>query len=645
MLVGTLDFETFWGNDYTLSKLTTEAYIRDLRFYDHMIGYRLDRLNTDDLSKSVMLDRGWVPHNQIPSLFAKYPANKMAVLAHHAHFDGLIMNHHYGQRPKLWLDTLSMARAVHGQRVGNSLEKLSQYYGLKRKRTEVLDSTKGKERLSSAELARLGEYCLDDIDNTLAIFMEMLPHFSSLELRLIDQTVRMFTEPVMELDVETLRNYAMRLEAERNDLLLSVDCGIDEIMSNDKFAEALKRCGVDPPTKISLTTGKMTWAFAKTDPLFKKLLEHPDDRVQALVTARLGLKTTINQTRTQTLIDMASRGKACVYVRYCGAETTGRDSGADKTNWQNLQRAEYDKVTGKMIPTSGQLRYAVRAPKGKKFVVGDSANIENRALVTLAGQRDAIARFVRKEDPYCFLASRIYAREVTKKDKDERFLGKTATLGLGYQMGAEKFFLTLLSYGIKNLDIRFCGRVVATFRDTYDMVESLWGEGKAALKQMMDPTCNIYFGDYESVHVVMQHNRILLPSGRTIDYPNLRWDDQNKMYVYDGREGKPVKIYGGKVVENVVQALARDVVLEQSDTILRELEKRLPREVWNDMILSGTALPLRVHDEVVLCVDEDYAEITKSIMEEVMSRAPSWWPSLPVACEVGIGTNYRDAKP
>lgn len=641
MNIITFDFETFWDQDYTLSKMTTEEYVRDLRFHAHLVGFRID------VPEGGCLRRGWVPHAQIPGLLEDLDIEGNACNAHHAHFDGLILKHHYGHRPRRWFDTLSMARGVHGGRLGgNSLAKLKSHYDLMRKRDEVVQSTRGKRSLTSAELTELGDYCMEDVDDTYHLLLLMFGHFTPLEFQLIDQTVRMFTEPVLRLNPTVLEEYLARLLAEKNDLLLGAACGPDVLRSDDQLAELLISLGVKPPMKVSPRTKKWAYAFAKTDQKFKDLLEHPDERVQAVVAARLGVKTTINESRAQRLLGMSKRGPACVYVNYCGAEHTGRDSGGDKTNWQNFTRAKYDD-NGDMIETSGLLRKAVEPPPGKVLVVGDSANIEKRVLVTWAGQADAVDRFRKKQDPYKFLASRIYEKPIETITKPERFLGKTADLGLGYQMGAPKFVATCASQGLK-ISLDFGYKVVNVFRGTNDRVEALWEQCREALPEIHGGNM-MQLGT--SVDIRTTHEKILLPSGREITYKALHKgieeDTGRPGWFFDGgRKGKHLKIYGGKVVENIVQSLARDIVLWQAAVIQQRMKEILTPEEWNDMILAGEALvPLRVHDEVVVCVPQHHAEATKELMEEVMSRPPSWWPTVPIACEVDYGLNYRDAKP
>lgn len=338
-----LDFETYYAADYSLSKLTTEEYVRDPQFEPLIMGYKLDH---DQRQYSV------VGKGAIQTLLDALDIEESAVLCHHAHFDGLILNHHFHHKPKIWFDTLSMARALHGTEVGGSLRKLMDHYqvGLT-KGTEVVQA-KGKRLVdfTEHELALYRQYCCIDVEGMYRIFMKMLPDFPRREMEHIDMVIRMFTEPLVELDVAMLEEYELSIRANKLSLLFSAGVTLEEVMSNEKFAEALRRLGVEPPKKISNTTGKLAYAFAKTDKALIELAEHDDIRVQTLVAARLGNKTTIEETRAARLASMATRGAACVYYKYAGAQQTMRLSGGDKTNFQNMKRG-------------GTLRDAIYAPE------------------------------------------------------------------------------------------------------------------------------------------------------------------------------------------------------------------------------------------------------------------------------------------
>ena len=143
----TLDFETYWAADYTLSKMSTEAYVRDDRFYAHGVGIKIDSEPAT-----------WYPDEEVPMVMACLDIENSAVLVHHAHFDGFILSHVYDRRPKLWLDTLSMGRALHGVEMGLGLDKLAKYYALGGKLSDGVNNTKEVLRLSREQSNRLGEY-------------------------------------------------------------------------------------------------------------------------------------------------------------------------------------------------------------------------------------------------------------------------------------------------------------------------------------------------------------------------------------------------------------------------------------------------------------------------------------------------------
>ncbi len=441
----TLDFETYYTKEYSLSRLNTEEYVRDGRFQAILLGVKKNGKRCGVLKGPDEIAYG-LRHLR-PTLEAS------AMLAHHAHFDGLILSHHYGVKPARWYDTLSMSRALYGANGGNSLAALAKRCGVGTKGDEVLSAIgKRYEDFTSEELARYAVYCAGDVDLTYDILVgHLLPGFPKRELRLIDRVIRMFTEPTLLLESDLLDRYVASLQQDREHLLER--CGVDraQLMSNPKFAELLRKFGVEPPTKTSPTTGKETFAFAKTDEGMKALQEHDDEEVQLLVAARLGNKSTINETRSIRMANMGRRGAAPVYLKYSGAGQTHRLSGGDKMNWQNLSKTRKPKPedAGRMVVTPEGvmdasdaltrwgakelhlfgLRDSITVPDGKMLVVVDSSNIESRVLDMLAGQRDAVQRYVDKQDPYLHLASQIYGKVLNKKDHpNERQLGKVCLL-------------------------------------------------------------------------------------------------------------------------------------------------------------------------------------------------------------------------
>lgn len=314
-MIITVDFETYYDKEYSLSKLTTEAYVRDDRFEVIGVGIKEDDNETI-----------WVTgtKEEIRKHLRAYNWKENFILAHNTLFDGAILSWHFGITPKGWLDTLCMARALHGVDAGGSLKALAERYNIGVKGDEVTNAL-GKRRVDFTvdELATYGAYCCNDVELAYTLFNIFTGGggFPPQELRVIDATLRMFIDPELELDTAKLEKHLVSVKAHKEELLEKANSDRTTLMSNEKFAAMLQSLNVDPPKKVSARTGKEAWAFAKTDEEFKKLADHEDYRVQALVAARLGTKTTIEETRTQRFIDISKRGKLPVPLKYYGART------------------------------------------------------------------------------------------------------------------------------------------------------------------------------------------------------------------------------------------------------------------------------------------------------------------------------------
>jgi DNA polymerase len=609
----TLDFETYYSKDYGLKKLTTEAYIRDPQFEVIGVAVKVDDYPTDWFSGTKQEIKEWL---------SVIPWEEANLVCHHTAFDGAILAWHFGIRPRYYMDTLSMSRPLHGLSVGGSLAALAKHYGIGTKGTEVLDAL-GKKRVDfePGELLKYGDYCKNDTELTYTLFNLLKPEIPNKEMYMIDLMLRMFIDPVLELDAGKLDTHLINVQKKKEILMNRIDStiGRDALMSNPQFAEVLKKMGVEPPTKISLRTGKEAYAFGKTDPEFKKLLDHEDDRVQAVVSARLGVKSTLEETRTQSFIGIAERGALPILLNYYGAHT-GRASGGDKINLQNL-------------PRGGELRKSMRAPEKHKLVASDSAQIEARVVAWFAGEEALVEAFRNKVDIYSEFASTVYEKEVTKdSDPLARHVGKTAVLGLGYSMGKDKFKITLKA-GNPSVDMPLSDaeRVVSLYRQKYPNIVALWKQGQEALDAMIKGY------EYDlgvGVKLKCKDGKIYLPNGMFINYPNLR--KSGNEYLYDARYGAN-KIYGGKVIENVVQALARIIVFDQMAKIDQKFRKK-------DSKTNRFKVVLTVHDEVVACVPEQAVGKCVEFMEQVMSVPPPWCSDLPIACEAAYGNSYGDCK-
>ena len=628
MDIVTIDFETYYDKEFSLSKMTTEQYIRDPRFEVIGVGVKVNDHPTD-----------WYSGSDPGKFLRSMRYDNKAILCHHTAFDGAILSWKFGITPKLWLDTLSMAKPAHAVTVGGSLAALSAFYMLGTKGSEVVNALgKRREDFTKDELARYADYCVNDVELTYKLYKKLAKGFPASELLVIDQTIRMYTHPVIELDKELLAQHLRNVKDSKTDLLRQAVMGNTEewpthehlsqvLMSNDKFAALLIDLNVDPPLKVSPRTGLTTFAFAKTDAGMQELQEHPDQRVQTLVNARLGIKSTIEETRTEALIGVANRGRLPIMLNYFGAHT-GRFSGGDKLNLQNLPKRG-----------NNTIRRALKAPEGHVLVAVDSAQIEARVIAWLAGQESLVEAFRDGRDVYSEFATEVYGRKITKADKIERFVGKTCILGLGYGMGAEKFRRTLeVGQGGVNvhIDIEEAQRIVRVYRSVNHRIPMVWNQCNSALAGILYRTegmiCDKVRYSEEGVH---------LPNGFVLRYPALRVSANNYEYIGDSRtyrtaiknkmlgkddETNYTKIYGGKMTENIVQALAALIIREQMAAIAGK----------------GLRVVLQVHDEIVVSAPEKQAEETLDTMLTQMSQSPRWAPDLPLACEGGYASNYGD---
>jgi len=622
----TIDFETYYDQKYSLTKISTEEYVRHDKYETIGFAYKIND------ERCV-----WVTgtNDHIQKVLDTLPWDDSLVLAHNTMFDGAILSWRYGVKPKGWLDTMSMGRALHGVDQSVSLASMALRYGVGEKGTEVMNAVGvGREFFSPDALAKYGAYCRNDVELTYNIFQMMIhAGFPKGELKLIDLTLSMFIHPMLKLDTEALRLHLVDTVAQKKAHLVSAlqavgkqDLAVKHIlgdeetqaevrktlMSNVQFATMLKGLDVEAPTKISPTTGKLTLALAKNDEAFKELLEHEDPRVQALCAARIGTKSTLEETRTQRFIDISHRGAFPVPLRYYAAHT-GRWGGTDSVNLQNLPSRG---------PNAGKLKKAILAPEGYVFIDADSAQIEARTLAWESGQDDLVEAFANGEDVYKIMATAIYGKSEAEITKDERFVGKTTILGAGYGMGGAKFQAQLKTFGAE-MSTDECSRIISVYRDRYAKVPALWREAQEALRCMMRGMTMKLGRDGL---LTVDNKGILLPNGLHIYYSVLDESIENdkRQFTYQTRNGR-IKIYGGKVVENFTQAIARCIIGDQ----MLKIAKRYK-------------VVLTVHDAIGIVARQEEADEARAYVESCMRWVPSWAEGLPVNCESGMGLSYGD---
>ena len=536
-----LDFETFYDADYTLRKLSTSEYIRDPRFHAQMMALKIGRRKTRV-----------IPPKGIKAALAAIDWKTHGLLAHNTAFDGFILSHHFKVKPAFYYDTLSMARGLHSNDIGAGLDEVARYYGVGSKLEGILVQAKGIRELPAALYKQMAEYCGVDAELTFEIFQKMLASFPADELQLVDRIIRMFCDPVLSVDREAVQTEHTKEVEHKKQLMLSVLTTADRntgtiedqiakarkiVGSRDGYVALLEAEGITPPTKLN-AKGETAYAFAKTDVEFVALTEHPKQRVRDLVEARLGVKSSLNETRALRFLEASKNGwKLPVGYGYYRA-STGRLGGSNKMNMQSL-------------PRGGALRRSILAAPGHVLPVCDSGQIEARVNAWLWGQDDLLEDFRQYDrgldrDPYCKFGDDIYGREITKKDTLERFVGKVGILGLGYQMGAPKLQGTLATGAMGPavfLDLSECKAIVNTYRRKNHRI--VWGWSFCAKTIIPDMYAG-RAGSYKCLH--WEKGRIWLPNGMCLKYPGLRLhndpDSTWEEWTYESK-GVTKKIYGG----------------------------------------------------------------------------------------------------
>jgi DNA polymerase family A len=651
----TIDFETYWDTKegYTLSKMTTEEYIRHDKF--RAFGACVHVYGSDEPTR-------WVSAEGLREYFNGVDWGRTAVLAHNAQFDVSIMEWVYSVHPVFIFDTLSMARALRGVEVGNSLAKLAGDFGLPPKGTAVY-STNGLVELTDKIEKELADYCAHDVFLCEQIFGRLIRDYPSKELRLIDMTLKMYTHACLELDPNMLTD-AILDEKEKREALLQ-KLGVEEtaLASNPQFAALLEKLNVVPPTKVSKTTGKQTLALAKNDALFQALLNGEREDVALLCEARLRVKSTTERTRAQRFLDISKRGALPVPLSYYGAQT-GRwtASKGSAINMQNLKRGSF-------------LRKAIMAPQGHQLVVGDLSQIEPRVLAWLSDYKEMLDIFRGGGDPYAAFGSQMFnIPNLTKETHpDLRQSAKSALLGCGYGLGWAAFASQLLTGFLgappQRYDLAFAKKLGVTqamaekFLDWEVNVEKLRAIPHTcttkelvihclAAKAIIDKyratatpvvdfwslnteliNASLYKGkEYKHKCLTYRKGEIVLPSGMKLLYPDLnirRYTDEktNKEQVEWTYGQDRTKIYAGKITNNVTQGVARCVM---TDGMVRTAKR---------YFVAGT-----VHDEQIVVVPDAEVSEAKTWVLAQMTMEPPYMQGIPLDADGGAHRRYGLAK-
>lgn len=617
------DYESYYDSKtYTLKKLTPPEYILDKRFQCHGCAFK----------NGVSGAPFWLDHHEIKYLYKQLDPAKTVMVSYNALFDSCITAWRYDFVPALMVDALGMSRALRGHLfASHSLANVAKALGLPAKAHALIkvDGMRTEEIKANPVLWKeFTDYALTDVALCASIYEELRPEMPLSEFRVMDLVLRCAVQPQFRLNRKTLVMHRRSIRTKKFEMMRNAKVERVDLMSSAKFTDLITSKGVVVQFKTS-PTGKSIPALAKTDDFMTELLEHPDPDVQALAAARLGMKSTLEETRAKRFAALARLpssyhypgGSAPIALRY-GAALTHRLGGEWKLNFQNLTRGS-------------PLRHAIEAWDDDVILAPDYSQIEARMVAFIAKAQNLLEMFEQKQDPYNALASVIFGRPINRKlprDKIEGFIGKTGILGLGYGAGTDKFHMMVhqlarvqLGYDIPFTEQQAKDAVQAYRYKMFPDIPKCWRIFDTVIQEIIgQPRIAAWKQIFPFLEI--QHEQIILPNDMSLRYKDLRILGTAGITYQYGRETRP--IYGAKVLENVSQALSRIIAMNAATRLADR----------------GVRMGLQAHDELVFRCRKDEVEATTALIYQEMTRRPSWGLNIPLAIEVKAGKSYGDAK-
>ncbi len=659
--------------------MTPANYILDPRYETIMCAVKA-------ISDTLPQDHSIVDGPDFAAWIAQYPPEETTTVTYNALFDNAILSWKYGYVPHTMIDAMAMARTLMGHELARfSLAAIAEHLGAPPKQTTINDVI-GMRRadIKAAGLwPAFSQYAIHDNELCELIFTKLYDKLPWSERRLMDMVLRCCVEPKFVVDTKLLEDHIVDVKNAKEQLIIAAG-GVDKsvIMSSAKFQSALEALGVDieykdsPTAKDEYGEPKRIPAFSKSDEFMENLMNDSDPAVAALAAARIGLKSTLEETRSEKLLSIGNlpwtvtqRAHAAIQrefapldymatatvgfglmpmpLRYGGAHTH-RLSGDWGLNVQNMPTVRGSKGKSK-------LRLSLKAPAGHTVVTCDLGQIEARLVAWICGAKTLIDEFTLKLDPYNKLASDTFGRPVNRKlvgtiDEIMGFIGKTGILGLGYGCGKDNFnTMVVRSARSQGMDIstiytREIGdKCVDAYRKRYFQIPAAWNKLGSIISTNwgLPHLPEVNFGP-----VTIGHGVVHLPSGLDMTYaepaerrvmkkmPN---GEERWMFEFSYRYGKIWhRLYGPKLLENIVQALARIVVMNAALRI-RDRGKTRPCP-------DAYRFVMQAHDELVFIIPDEELDFAKAMIHNEMVRPPSWGRDIPLTADIGTGASYGEAK-
>ena len=652
-----LDFESPYASGarkehylhrYSLTNLTYEEYILDPRF--KLFGC------------AIKIDDGGTVYYREPELtrvlnFIFQPGNDHTMIAHNAMFDAAILSWHYNLHAKAYWCTRQMCNALWPQRKANLKHLAVHCYpdDPTIRKGEELANFKNLYELDAGQEIVMEKYCINDVDVMWECLKVMWPVMPDTELELLDLTLQCFVHPAFHLDKPKLLDFLEEYNAETARIIAASGVSRAVLASPKQFVAWVKEnLDLDIPIIIAPTDANPDHtkpALGKDEIAFINFRqEHAE--YEAIWQARLRVASTIARSRAERMLRHSALNgdRLAMPLNYYAAHT-GRWGGTNKLNPQNFQRGSVH-------------RKALLAPPGYQVIVADQSNIEGRMNAWFNKETKLLDVFKAGGCIYNDFASTVFGYPVDRKKKaqdddgnfldadgnitdydhahepmwTEGFLGKTCQLGLGFGVGPPKLRNTLWinSKGVVDFSLEQCKQIVyEDWRGTYTNIVNGWAEADHAIYKMhtLDNGSQFVWNC-----LVVEPGRMRLPNGMYLNYPELKCEvDEYDRPQYSYWNGKHrTNIYGGKLIENVVQAIARLVIAQNILDTNRWLLSN------QDRYGQEARVVLTVHDEILALALTEHAQEVLDHIIEMMAVLPDWCDdgTLVLAAEGGYDTCY-----
>lgn len=687
MNVLTVDFETYYDREYSLSKMTMIEYIMDGRFQPIMMSYAIN----DEPVKNV------IGYPNIKRILDSIDWNNTVLNAQNTAFDATIIHARFGHTARYYTDTMAMARvtAAHvfegaslsaiakvlqangvnvppkGKEVESALgmHLYNAYSGTpyiaKKATTEPDEMQRGHTLLMSYV-----EYCNNDVHLAREAFKYFTKMITPDEMQYGNMILKCYIEPSLYLDLPIIEEEIARIHERDEQRARYV---ADQYFNGNqaelrsvcrsvpKFTEFLQGLGGKLeheinedtdytfiiPSKYSEKKGRVEPCYSKTFPPVIEMCDRIDE-IGDIFRTKLAMSSSIELSRAERFRAIAKLDCGFGMPYTVSGAHTHRLGGSGGLNVQNLS-------SGRKEGQSNALKRSISAPPGHKVVVFDSSQIELRTGSYIAGDHTTLNLFVAGKDPYSQQAALIYGGnpdEIKKLAKSgvepyasiQRPAGKASLLSNIYGTGAVGFMNYAKLMGV-NMTLEEAQHIVKVYRETHPEVVATWNACEVALRGMIagasgyfgGPNGKLFYYDGSRINHGVCMPGIRLPDGNWLNYHCLSMrereypDGSTKMnYAYRGlKEGRIQWIftYAARIFENCNQALAFAVMKYQALLINQRYK-----------------IVLNTHDEWGIVVKDDEVESAKEYMQWCMRQVPEWAKGLPVDCEGDAAVHYGDCK-